>query len=416
MANRKRRAKGDGALFKRASDGLWVGSVEIASADGKRRQKRVTAKDYRAAKLKLDELRQAVASGMVPIARTTTTAHWLNHWLTTHKKPHVRQSTYDWYEEAVRLHTIPHIGQVRLDQLTPEHVRFMLSKANTSANAQRAHKTLNLAIKDAVADGLLARNVVDAVKKPGHVKAERGSLTVDQAATAIRAAIAAQDTRAAEDPAMATRWVTAFLTGARPAEVIGLEWNRVDFDRGVIDFSWQLQQLKKAHGCLVDDKPTCGRTRPGYCPDAHWDLPGDFEYRECRGSLLWTRPKTKTGVRIVPMVPLLDEMLRRHRTLTAAEPNPHGLVWHYPDGRPVRPKDDWQRWHELMVAAKLPPVEPYAVRHTTATLLESLGVPEEVRMQIMGQSSKVAHRMYVHVDQTRTRDALQKLESLLELK
>jgi hypothetical protein len=57
---------------------------------------------------------------------------------------------------------------------------------------------------------------------------------------------------------------------------------------------------------------------------------------------------------------------------------------------------------------------PYASRHSTATPLQELGVPEEARMAIMGQSSAAAH-VYVHISQDQTRLALVKLEELLAL-
>lgn len=103
-----------------------------------------------------------------------------------------------------------------------------------------------------------------------------------------------------------------------------------------------------------------------------------------------------------------------HRQDTAGDPNPHGLVWAHRDGRPIGEKQEWQLWRQLLDAAELPRVDQYATRHTTATLLDALGVSEDVRMQIMGHSSKVAHRAYMHVDQTRARAALDKLAEIMQ--
>lgn len=64
-------------------------------------------------------------------------------------------------------------------------------------------------------------------------------------------------------------------------------------------------------------------------------------------------------------------------------------------------------------ARRPPGRSPYVSRHTTATLLSQADVPEEIRMQIMGQSSVVAHRGYTHIDQTQTRKALANLDHLL---
>lgn len=408
----RRRSPGDGGLFKRA-DGMWVGSVEIPTTDGKRRQKRVYSKSRSEARRKLDELDKSIKAGVIPVSSNTTVAKWLAHWLEHIKKPNVRPSTYQFYEEAVRLHIVPKIGAVRLDRLMPHQVRVMLDGVNTSRNAQRSHLALSLALGDAVNDGLLSRNIMDAVAKPGHNKTERGALSVADAKTVIRTAIDLQASSDETTPMLATRWAAGFLTGARPGELRGLEWDRVDLDNGLFDFAWQLQRHKKVHGCLDSaGKPTCGRNdRPSYCPQAKWDLEDGFEYRECYKTLIFTRPKTKAGTRVVRIAPGLLEMLRIH----AAEPgpNPFGLVWHHRDGRPLAPHDEHHAWTALLEAAKLPPIEQYATRHTTATLLDKLGHGEDVRMQIMGQSSKVAHRMYLHADQTRTGAALDQLGGLL---
>lgn len=407
MASNRRRSPGDGALYRRASDGMWVGSVEIPTVDGTRRQKRVYSKSRTEARQKLDELRARVAAGQIPVTANTTVTQWLKHWLEHVKKPHVRPSTYNFYEEAVRLHIVPRIGAVRLDRLSAQQVRVMLTEANTSRNAQRAHTTLSLALKTAVNDGILGRNVMDAVVKPGHIKEERDALPADQAKHLIRTAI-----ETSGDDLHSTRWVAAFLTGARPAELRGLEWDRVDLANGLAKFSWQLQRHEKIHGCNPGGEPTCGRKdRPSYCPQARWDLPDGFEYRECHRTLIFTRPKTKSGTRVVPIVP---ELLDGLRELALRDgPNPHNLVWHHEDGRPFAPNDEIRAWARLLKSADLPRVEQYAARHSTATLLDELGVGEEVRMAIMGQSSKVAHRMYLHVDQSRARAALEQLGGLL---
>jgi integrase len=414
-----RRAPGDGALFQRA-DGMWVGSVEIPTADGSRKQKRVYAKDYRRAKKKLDELRDDIESGVIPVTASTTVAKWLTHWLDTIKRPHVRPATADFYSEAIRLHIVPAIGTKRLDRLTPEDVRAMLRGIKSGRNRQRAHQTLKLALKQAVIDGMLRRNVCDAVEPPKHVTKARGAFSVEAAVAVMRKAVQLEETsHDATQPRLATRWVAAFMTGGRQGELIGLEWDRVDLDNGFIDLSWQLQQIDQIHGCLDEDgEPTCERTKPGYCPQRKWDLPAGYEWRPCHRSLIWTQPKTKTGKRIVPLVEPLLTMLRQHRAATLHEPNPHNLVWHYPQ-RPRNPGgpifDDHDRWHKLLQAADVPAAELHTARHTTATLLQRIGIPEEVRMQITGHSTAAAHAAYIHVDQTQTRTALEGLAALLSL-
>lgn len=437
MGNTKRRSPGDGSLFKRKSDGLWVGSVEIIKPNGERGQRRVSAKDFKTAKAKFDELRAEIASGTIPISNTTTVAAYLKRWLEI-KKIKVSQSTYDYYEEAVRLHIVPNLTnpKVRLRTFTSEDGREMLAKANTTANAQRAHKTLKLALKAAVADGLLKRNVMDAVDKPGHVARVRDVLDFDTATLAIRAAIQLDESRDESDPTplLATRWAAGFLTVSRPAELRGLELNRISIIdakgkpldltdptwnsadvTAAMDLSWQLKQLRKTHGCSDDpEAPTCGKVRPSYCPASRWELAAGEEYRECHRSMIWTRPKTQSSTRATPISAPLLEMLRVHVRLTADQPNPHGLVWHHRDGRPISETDENELWHQFLRDAGLPRIEQYAAtRHTANTLLQKLDIAEEVRMQIAGHSSRAAHEAYTHIDQAQKREALEKLAKRL---
>src|SRR5271156_6555627 len=113
----KSRSHGQGGLFKR-SDGMWTGTVEIPTADGKRRTKRVYSKNRNEAARKLRELRAEIAAGRVPTTSTTTVGKWLDHWLESVAKPELRPTTYRSYEQVLRLHVKPHIGGIRLNKLT----------------------------------------------------------------------------------------------------------------------------------------------------------------------------------------------------------------------------------------------------------------------------------------------------------
>ena len=47
MAGTSRRGHGEGAVYRRASDGLWVASLNLGYIDGKRRRKQVYGKTQR---------------------------------------------------------------------------------------------------------------------------------------------------------------------------------------------------------------------------------------------------------------------------------------------------------------------------------------------------------------------------------
>lgn len=398
----KRRTKGDGGLFQRA-DGMWIGRVEVPTTDGKRRRLQVSSRNFDTAAAELRKLRAKVDEGRIPTTGTTTVTKWLDHWLGTIRGPHIGPAMYRHYEQAVRLYITPALGKKRLDRLTAEDVRAMLAEIQETStrNAQKAHQALQTALDDAVTEGVVGRNVVDAVRTPGHNKAETQPLTFDAALHVLNTA------RSFCDEMWTARWIAAFLTGARPAELRGLRWSYVDLDSGLMELAWQLQRLPRQHGC----GGTCGRKRAWACPQSKWKVRPGFEMQPCHRSLAFTRPKTTAGIRVVPILPPVDAALRALRDVDGA--NPHGLVFHHPDGRPLSQEDEGKAWRVLADKAGLEGVTQYVARHTTSTLLLKAGVSEQVRMKIIGHSSVAAQRMYAHIDHSLSRDGMAALAALV---
>jgi integrase len=407
-----RRTKGDGGLYQRA-DGVWIGRVELPPGrDGKRRQRTVSSRSFDTAAARLRKLRADVDDGRIAVTGNTTVSKWLDRWITEIHAQRIRPTTLRDYQMVIEHHINPTLGTKRLDKLTLDHIRQMHRVIGPRRAAEKAHVILQRALKDAVREGMITRNVAELVDKPRYNKTKRTSLSVDLAKRIIGTGFASRD------KSEATRWAAAFLTGCRQGELLGLEWDRVDLEHGVMEVSWQLQQLDQAHGCgePVDDKYPCGRERPGWCPQAHWDLPPGFDYRECHRSLVWTLPKTAAGARLVPIIPDLLAKLRELHTDQGV--NPHGLVWHYPDGRPIGPREDYKAWKALLVDAKV--IKPkgetlplHVARHTTATLLRASGVDEQTRMEILGHATVDSQRVYAHGDRQRHLSAMTNLNQLL---
>jgi integrase len=282
----------------------------------------------------------------------------------------------------------------------------------SSRTAQIAHHIINRALNDAVLWGRATRNPAAVVPTPTHNKQKREPFTAAEARRIIDAAV---DIDAeGSGPMMATRWAAAFLTGARKAELLGLTWDRVDVDGMTIDLAWQLQQLPQKHGC----GGTCGRKKAAYCPQVEFDLdPGD-EHVLCHRGLAWTRPKTAAGKRLMPIVEPLARRLAEHQAVIADQPNPHNLVWHHRDGRPVYHKDDHELWQELLLKAGVrqaggPPIDQHRTRNTTLTMLLDAGVDPHIINSTVGHSDVAMTRGYQYVDLSLARRAFGNLSGLL---
>lgn len=400
-----RREKGTGGVYQRASDGMWCAVLELPS-DGKRRRKYIVRKDKHAAVKALREARAELERSGDLLTTSHTVEQWLEVWLDRIARPRVKPKTYETYSLCVRKHLIPPIGRVRLDRLTPAHVRrahaHVLDQGLSSTTALTVHRVLAKALSDAQREGRVGRNVATLVDAPRRAISERRALTADQARTLLLSV--------ADDPVEAVQWSMALLTGLRRGERLGVTLPALDLDAGLLTVSWQLQELPWHHGCA--DRDEC-RKRGSDCPQRRINLPADQEARNVGGSLWLTRPKSKAGWRQVPLAPILVAMLRRH--LEHTEPGPEQLVFTRGDGKPIRPTDDSAAWIAACKRAGVPPVPLHAARHTTATLLYELGVPEQTRIAILGHSSATTTAGYTHVSDPLKVDAIDRLGELLAL-
>ena len=97
----------------------------------------------------------------------------------------------------------------------------------------------------------------------------------------------------------------------------------------------------------------------------------------------------------------MAEVLLAWREVAPA--SPYELVWPRPDGRPRDEKVDRAQWYALNAQAgtRHPSGRPWLVhecRHVAATLLMANDTPDPVIMSLLGHSSIVTSRGYMHSD------------------
>ncbi len=135
----------------------------------------------------------------------------------------MRQRTFERYEQITRVHIVPVLGRTRLKNLTPIHVRGLYREKLDSGLAPRTvqyiHTTLNKALKQAMNDGLVPRNVAGGVKAPRPAKKEIQPLTPEQTRTFLEAAYGDR---------FEALHVLAITSGMREGELLGLKWEDVN--------------------------------------------------------------------------------------------------------------------------------------------------------------------------------------------
>ncbi|SEO94861.1 tyrosine-type recombinase/integrase [Actinacidiphila rubida] len=378
-----RQPNGASTIYQ-GKDGRWHGRVSVGVKDDGTPDRRHVSRKTRAEVTKLvRELEKQRDAGTVrKPGQAWTVKTWLTHWIENIAPISVTENTIAGYEVAVRVHLVPGLGAHRLIKLEPEHLeRFykkMQDAGSKPATAHQAHRTLRVALGEAVRRGHLTVNVAKIAKAPRLEEEEIEPYSVEEVQRILLAAGKRRNT---------ARWVIALALGLRQGEVLGLQWSDVDLDAGVVRVRRGRLRPKYTHGCGGE----CGR-KPGYCRQR------TQVRRETKDT------KSRAGKRTIGLPEELAKLLRQHQEFQAEERSAarqlwteKGYVFTSPTGEPLIPNTDYHHWKELLQEAGVRDARLHDARHTASTVLLLLGVPERIVMSIMGWSSASMAKRYQHV-------------------
>lgn len=379
MARKKRvRANGEGSIY-RQKENLWASSITV---NGKR--KYFYGKTQKEVKEKREAFLQDVNRGVSVDAKKQTTGAFLRDWLENSQKQSLRPRSYERYEEVIRLHITPVIGQHQLQKLSPQHVQALYAQKQeegySSTTILYIHNVLHKALKSAVRWGLIARNVCDLVDPPRREDFEGHSLTVEQARKLLDVV---------RGHRLEALFVLALATGMRRGELMGLKWQDISFGKGELQIRRVLSRI-----------PT--------------KLSGKG-YEEAE-------PKTRGSRRKVVIAPFALEALRQHQAQQAEARAKAGEVWQDHDyvfctsiGTHLNPtRDILDQLKKLLQKAGLPDIRFHDLRHSTASLLFSEGIHPKIVQEILGHSNiRITLDTYSHMLPTMQDGAIGRLDDLL---
>ena len=129
----KKRKAGDG-LIRQRTDGRWEGRYVVGYDDhGYPKTKAVFGKSKRECAEKLAALKTQL--GGIPSDKLRPEmrfADWLDYWYETHCKPNIRTSTQSGYEDRIRLHIKPELGEIPLNRLTQNDLQQFYARLKKS--------------------------------------------------------------------------------------------------------------------------------------------------------------------------------------------------------------------------------------------------------------------------------------------
>jgi integrase len=257
MSTSRRRTAGEGSIspyVEKSGVTTWTIRYWAPLPDGTinrfRRRGFATKRDAAAA---LVDVRSEVKRGTHVVGKRGTVAEYFTEWVGGLR---LRPSTLASYRKNIRVHVVPHIGQVRLDELTGLRLSALyqhLEKHGRSdlvdpggplkARTVRAvHDIINAGLKAAVRDGLLVANPADRSNPPTAAQAKAPEIS-PWTDGQVRAFLAwSSDSRDDLRPA----WLLLLATGLRRGEVLGLRWNDINQANNTISVRRAVTSIREA--------------------------------------------------------------------------------------------------------------------------------------------------------------------------
>lgn len=283
-------------------------------------------------------------------------------WYDEELRTRVVRTTADNYRSIFEHHILPPLGRKTVAGLTLSDVnRLLTSKLDAGlspSTVQRVRSVLSQALDYGVRQGIVGRNVAALTRGPRNPRREGRTLTPEQAKLLL-ATLAGHPHEAL--------FVLMLSTCMRRGEALGLRWDDLDTDRGVVHIR---RALKREGGVLVTSEPKTSRSR-----------------------------------RAVNLPTQLLELLGRHRTRQEAHRADLGGIWTDSGfiftselGTPFDPRNLYRTFRTLCEDAGIGRWHPHELRHSAASLMLAQGVPIQVVADVLGHASiRMTADVYGHV-------------------
>lgn len=372
----KRRGKNEGGIYRR-NDGTWIGAVTVGYENGVQKRRSVSGKTRADVAEKIYQIKADLKSQRFVKPSAILFGDYLDSWINKKRDfQKIKPSTLTNYSQNIENHIKPALGKLRIQKLTPkilndfyaaklsEEIKITKDrkKKREAKTVMKLHAIIRNALKHAVREGLVSRNVAEDTDKPKPKKHELSVLTEQQ----LRDLLEHAKTYPTPKKPNLNVYPIFFLelyTGLRRGELLGLKWSNVDLDNKTIRITETVLEVG--------------------------------------GKLLVETPKTSSSIRTLAISDEVAELLIAHKEKTGnAE-----YVFPSHAGTPIHPRNLLRIFHALLDKANLPQVRFHDLRHAYASMLVSKNIHPRVIQHRLGHSDiRTTMNIYSHVLQEVDRD------------
>lgn len=381
-----KRANGEGTISKRIKNGKavgWRGAISLGyDLQGKPIRKTVSGKTQEEVREKMAALLAAQHTGTLADAENLTVAAFLDRWIEAKERDGVKPNTLRSYRDTARLYLKPQLGRKKLEKLTPLDVEATLTALRRDGKSPQimsyALRVLKMALRQAVRWQMVPRNVADAIKAPKTARHELQVWTPEQVAAFL-------DT--SQTHRLHAAFYLALMTGMRRGELLGLQWDDID---------WERSRLKVRHN-LVEVR---SEAKPG---KMHAGKPAVSSVE-----LVLQTPKTAGSKRTIVLSAGTLSKLQEHRKRQEAEQSAAAEAWQAQPGSgfvfaseigtPTDPRNFYRWFAQVLEEAQVPRIRFHDLRHTAASLMIRRGIPPKTVSERLGHADVgFTLRTYTHL-------------------
>ncbi len=348
-------------IYKR-KDGRWEGRYKSGThLDGNAKYISVYGSSYSEAKEKL----KLISQNQIRSPRCSMTVKEMcQAWLHSIEYT-IKSSTAANYRMKLEKHIYPHLGALRYDMLTDEHIKRLIEYLiNTGASAKYTSDILSL-LKSVAKYAYKKYNYPNTI---ANVDYPKNSLTKSKAIlseTDLNKLICEVNY---DTDLTKLGILISIYTGIRIGELCALKWSDIDFESNALSINRTVQRINNPNG---------QGTRIEFLP-----------------------PKSRSSVR---MIPIPDFLITR---LAEFISNDEFFILSNSD-KCIEPRTMQYRFKSILKKAGVPSVNFHILRHTFATNCLRLGFDIKTLSEILGHSSvQITMNCYIHSSLERKRQCM----------
>ena len=380
----KRNAQGAGNIRQRPN-GRWEARFTYTDELGQKQRSSVYGATQKEVRQKLTAILKQVDEHTFFQTKRYTVSAWLDTWLSTYCTD-LKPMTVTSYRSKIEGRIKPYLGTVQIASLTNVQVQKyynLLSagdekhKPLSAKTVQNIHGILHKALEQAVTAHLIALNPCDHVKLPTVKKAPLKPL-MDDSITEFLEAVKGDDYE--------RLFILDLFSGLRQSEILGLQWDDVDFVNGTLHVRRQLQRNYDTNEYIFLDETKNGKDR------------------------------------IAVIAPSIVKLLREQRTeqlkwrLAAGEAweNPHNLVFTNQLGGHLKHHTVYAHFKQIVKKIGMPETRFHDLRHSYAVnALQNGDTPKDVCEQLGHYSTAFTMDVYGAVSDTMRRASQERMENYI---